>query len=459
MQAFTQFIQEAFEKYHATLPGANNAYIAEMRKQAIQSFLQRELPDKNIEEWRHYPIDCLVEPEYHFCSTPPPYRPVEDVLECKIKEMQTSLFVLWNGWYMHHDQPLTVYPDGVIIGSLFAAIQQFPDIVFKYLSQQNLSEEDSLLALNEAFFNDGLFVYVPDNVKATPPVQLVNMIDSSQNLLIQNRNLLVLGKNASLMFVQCNDTILSGKTFINNVTEIALGENAQLNYVKLENKDAQSLLTDQVIVNQKSHSELISNVVTFNAGYLRNSVKVNLNEPFANAKLYGLYLLDKNQVADNQVVVRHNSPDCVSYQLYKGIMDDRAYANFNGHILVAKDAQRTSAFQTNNNIALTDDARITTKPFLEIYADDVQCSHGATIGQLDEEAMFYLRSRGICESNARMLLLYAFAKEAVSHVQVPAIKEQLNGMIRSRLRGELNDCSRCLLNCTDRKDFSFEINL
>jgi Fe-S cluster assembly protein SufD len=277
--------------------------------------------------------------------------------------------------------------------------------------------------------------------------------------MINNHSLIILGQHAKLSLVQCDDSLQSDKSLCNHVIEVVLNENSKLNYYKMENKDKQSLSMNHIFVRQKANSNFVSNAITFNAGFIRNMIHVNLIEPFADAKLYGLYLVDKKQFVDNQVYVNHMVPDCTSYQMYKGIADDEARANFNGHIVVRPQAQRTSAYQTNKNIALTDEAKITTKPFLEIYADDVKCSHGATIGQLDEEALFYLKSRGICERNARTLLMYAFANEIVNYVEIDSLRERLLEMTQKRLSGELTACSHCAFPCGEEKNFSFKIDL
>ena len=459
MKSINKFLTDSFEKYHAELPGNKDERVMNLRREGIRFFIENGFPAKEIEQWRDCPLDQRLDGEYQFQLTPDPYRPIKEIFRCKIHNIGTNLFSLLNGWYLHANNPLTVMPNGMIIGSIFSAMERYPDLVFPYLAKQEFNKSNTLTALNQAFFNDGLFIYIPDSLTIDQPVQLVSLIETQQKLWVQNRNLIILGKNASLSFVHCNDSIQREKSFINNVTEICLEEGALLNYCKMENKDADSLLVDHVIVHQKTHSKMVSNAITFNAGYVRNMFHVNLNEPYSDVRLNGLYLVDKKQVVDNHVYINHAAPDCNSSQLYKGILDDEAYAHFNGHILVAKDSQRTTAFQTNRNITLTDEAKITTKPFLEIYADDVQCSHGATVGQLDEEAMFYLRSRGICERNARMLLMYAFANEVVSFVNIINLKNRLNELIQRRLRGELTLCDQCVLHCSDRKDFSFEIDV
>ena len=275
---------------------------------------------------------------------------------------------------------------------------------------------------------------------------------------MQNRHVIYVGQGAEMSLIQCDDSVRFGHTFLNVVTEVFLSERAQLHYYKTENKEKESQLFNHLYVHQQGYTHFHSNIVTFNAGYIRNNIIVNLSEPFADAQLYGLYLVDKSQQCDNHIKVHHRATDCTSKQLYKGIMDDEAMAGFHGHVVVHPDAQRTAAFQTNRNILLTDKARVNTTPFLEIYADDVQCSHGATVGQLDDEALFYLRSRGISEHNARKLLMFAFANEIVKFVEIEALQDRLGDMVQRRLNGELTICDQCMLSDADNRDFVFPID-
>jgi len=319
--------------------------------------------------------------------------------------------------------------------------------------QQNNPCEGVTVTSNEA--QNSILIHVAENVEACKPIQIVSAIQTDKPLKFSRNFQVFLAKNASLTLVHCDDSLQDEQSEILNYVEITLEENARMNYYKMENKSAGSVLTNQIEVNQKANSQFYSNVITFNAGKVSNFLQVNMNEPFADAQLNGLYLVDKKQIICNEVKVRHNAPDCTSRQLYKGIADDEAQALFSGHIIVQKDAQRTAAYQINKNIALTDEAHIQTQPFLEIYADDVKCSHGATVGQLDENALFYLRSRGICQKNARMLLMFAFANEVAQTVKIQALKERLSQMIQQRLKGELHICSQCALHCEGGRNILF----
>ena len=395
---------------------------------------------------------------YTLQQQPDPYLPVEEYFTCQVANMGSVMLPLLNGWYVHKDSHLTRYENGVVAGSLKAAIQECPELVDAHLNQLAAEDKDDLTASNETQYTDGIFIYVPDNVKVPQPFQIVSLVNSREDLLVQTRNIIHVGRNAELSLIQCDDSSKYGKTFLNIFTGIFLEENARLHYYKTENKEAESLLFHHINIYQKRYSFFLSNAITFNAGYVCNNIRVNLNEPFAEAQLYGLYLVDKTQNCDNRIKVLHNCPDCKSFQLYKGIMDDDAEASFHGHVVVQPDAQRTNAFQTTRNILLTDKAKINTQPFLEIYADDVQCSHGATVGQLDDEALYYLRTRGIGERSARKLLMFAFANEICQHVDIQALKDRLSDMVQRRLDGELTICDQCMMHNADNGQLIFPID-
>ncbi len=462
MERFNQTIEELYQEMIQT--GSQQIPCRELRDQGMALFREKGIPHGKMEKWRHKAIDTLlVKPDqpfrpYRIQTEPSPYQPIDQVFKCEIKNIGTISYHLLNGWYVHQNKPLDVWENGVIVGSINAAYQQFPELVKKHFNQLDPEKQDGLIALNQALFTDGVFIYVPDNVVVETPIQIVSLVDTLQKLMIQHHHLVIVGKNSQLSLVHCNDSVHEENSFINNILEINLEANAQLHYYKMENKDAQSILVNNTFVNQAADSRFTSNMITFNCGYVRNSLEVHLNEEGADANLYGLYLVDRKQYIDNQVNIVHHVPHCTSNQIYKGIADDEAGANFSGHIYVAKDAQQTAAYQINRNIALTDEAKITTRPFLEIYADDVKCSHGATIGQLDENAMFYLRTRGICLRNARMLLMFAFANEIANLVLIEKLRERLNDMIKRRLSGELTICDQCMMNCADKENLIYDID-
>ncbi len=229
--------------------------------------------------------------------------------------------------------------------------------------------------------------------------------------------------------------------------DIVVGENAKLEMYRIQNLDNDADLVTNIHIHQQRDSRVHFVVISFNAGVLKNNIQVDIDGEGCETQVYGLYLVDKKQHVENYLKINHNVPHCNSDTRFKGIIDDEAYASFNGHVYVAPGAQKTDAQQNNANIILTSTAKIDTKPFLEIYADDVKCSHGTSTGQLDQEAMFYMRQRGISQANARMLLMYAFAAEVSNHIQVESLRETIDDMIKRRLRGELSSCDHCVLQC------------
>ena len=258
-------------------------------------------------------------------------------------------------------------------------------------------------------------------------------------------NQLIIAANQSREIIEYDDDAhLSAEP---KVSEIVLNENASLELYVLQNVDNEASIQREFKIRQLRDSRLKIVVITFNGGDVRNTYTVDLDGEGADTQIYGLYLIDKKQHVENYLKVNHNVPHCTSKEKFKGVLDDEATGIFNGHVYVAKGAQKTDAHQNNSNIILTPKAKINSQPFLEIYADDVKCSHGTSTGQLDQEALFYMRQRGISQANARMLLMYAFAADISNHIKIDSLHETIDDMIKRRLRGELSACDHCVLQC------------
>lgn len=431
------------------------------RNKAFDAFLSAGFPHKKMEKWRSTDLSEYLNAKYTYIENTDPVSNlnINQVFHCSIENFETALFTLLNGAYVYNTAPLTVMENGVIAGSLRQAWHEFPQLVGQYLSKLTENSVNGLVSLNSALATAGFFIYIPDNIVFDKPVQLVNLVNTEVNPFLQIRNLIVLGKNSKLQFLQCDDSIKDKNSFLNIVSEFHLAEGSHLDHYKLQNKDDSAVMTNTSFFGLQRDAKLSTNTITFNGGNIRNESIVNLNGEGAEAEIMGLYLVDRKQHVDNQVLVRHNVPNCTSHELFKGILDDEASVAFNGHIIVKPDAQKTNAFQSNKNILLTDTAQISTKPFLEIYADDVKCSHGATVGQLDDNAMFYLKQRGICERNAKMLLMYAFADEVVRKITVESLYHQTAEMVSRRLKGELSVCDQCMLHCGSKHPIEFEIDV
>ena len=450
-----------FVAYGKEICADNNNSIIDIRKQAYDRFIEQGLPTQKLEAWRNTDLAEAYNEEYdHYYTQANVIKDIDSVFQCNIPHLNTTMIALLNGWYVYKDVPLKTMPDGTIIGSMAEAMKVYPEIFEKYYAKYATSKDDGFIALNTAMAQDGFFIYVPDNVQVKKPIQIVNVIDYDKNIFLQTRNLIVLGKNSELTLIHCDDSYNHQKCLCNTVSEIIQDENSSLDHYKMQNVNNSSTLINSSYFYMKNNAKLTTNGMSLNGGILRNNNHITIDGEGCDANVYGLYLMDKKQHIDNQVFIDHAKPNSMSNELFKGIMDDTASGVFNGHVLVRRDAQKTNAFQRNKNILLTDKAKVNSKPFLEIYADDVKCSHGATVGQLDTEAMFYIRSRGICEDSARMLLMYAFCDEIIQKITVAPLLHRLEDMVKKRLRGELSVCAQCVLHCSHpEKEFNFEIDL
>lgn len=437
-----------YEKNRKFLTSSDTPGLALLREKAFASFVQLGFPDTSLESWRLTNLEDSFSRGYDYHLEPMREVDAQKVFRCNIPHLDTAVIGQLNGWYVSRDVPLMELGNGIIMGSLAEARKKYPQIIEKYFGTMADASTDGFTALNAAFAQDGVFIYVPDNVKSPKPVQLINVIHHDENIFLQSRNLIVVGANAKLSLVHCDDSYNHQASFSNIVTEIHVGEHGVMDHYKLQNLNNNSTLISSVFFRLQASASLESHYISLNGGLLRNNIRVLLNGPYANADIYGIYLMDRKQHVDNQVFIDHAFHDCTSNETFKGILDENSHAIFNGHVLVRRDATKTDARQSNKNILLTDSAKVHSKPFLEIYNDDVKCSHGSTTGQLDQESMFYMRQRGIGEETARMLLMFAFADEIVSKIAIPQLRQRIEDMVKKRLQGELQICEQCVLHCS-----------
>ena len=452
---------EQFEQHFEVFAHGDSDYVKNRRRKAAKIFAETGFPSSDLEAWRKTDLSKALAKDYHLdLSKKLSHEDVREFFSCEINQFDTDLFTQVNGWWVDGDRLLKVYDNGTIVGSLKAAMNTYPELFEKHYGKYVVNEKNGLIALNAAVFSDGYFIYVPDGVEHDRTLQMVDIINSKKHEFVNTRNLVILGKNARLKLVHCDDSIAFQNSLINSVTEVFMDDASGLEYYKLQNKDEDSVILTNTFFHQRANTNLISNTIILNGGLVRNDINVVLNGKAANADVMGLYLVDKKQFVDNHIYIDHAVSNCTSSTTFKGIADEEARAVFNGHVLVRQDAQQTIALQNNHNIQLTNTSKIDTHPFLEIYADDVKCSHGATVGQLDEEAMFYLMQRGICDRNARMLLMLAFVTEIVDKISLPALRENTDDLVRRRLKGELSACDQCSIQCADPdKPLVFEIDM
>jgi Fe-S cluster assembly protein SufD len=438
---FTTLFRESRE-----LLRASGTTIDNHRDEAFSRFLRLGgIPDKT-EEYKYSDLLPVFDRDYRVMSRPPRLDAAPaSLFTCSVPGLDTRVLLTINGWFASEALEL---PGGVVVCSLAAAATRYPALLEAcYNRHAAPGERDALVALNTAFARDGLFVHVPDGVVMDKPLQVVNLARGRENRMSFQRNLVVLGKGAAATLLVCDHT-LSDRVFLsNNTTEMVVGDGASLEYYQVQNQHVEASQVNSLFVTQGAASRFDSNIITLYGGFIRNNLFVTLAGEGGECNLHGMYLSDKKQRVDNFTSIDHAAPRCRSNEHFKGVLDDAAVANFTGLITVRPGARGTEAYQANNNLLLTDTARVNTCPRLVIDNDDVKCSHGATVGQLDEEAMFYLRSRGIGEAEARLMLMFGFAHEIVGRVRLAPLREQIDELVEKRLRGDLTKCYNCVLHC------------
>ncbi len=438
---------ELFREKEDILEKDSPSFMKEIRQDAMHQFSLTGIPDRKSELYKYTSLQKLFEPKYSMQFNPSKvdFR-VEDIFTCDVPNLRTRLEIILNGFYFGAGAPLTRLDNGILIGSLAEALRQHPDLVREHFARYAQSRSDGLVALNTAFAQDGLFLYVPRGQSMDEAVQVVHLPMTGLDTLLHYRNLIILEENAGAEVIVCDHTLSPFRFLTNSVTEIYAGPGSRFNYSRVQNEHLNSNLLTNMFVHQERDSRVKTNTISLHGGTIRNNTHVLLNAPGCDSQVYGLSLSDRSQHIDNFVNIDHASHDCTSTQLFKGILDEQATGVFNGRILVRPDAQKTVAYQTSRSILMSDEAKMNAKPQLEIYADDVKCSHGATTGQLDENALFYMQSRGIPRHEARMLMLYAFAHEVIDKIEVAPLKERIIDLVDKRLRGELSRCNNCSLH-------------
>ncbi|MBK8884423.1 MAG: Fe-S cluster assembly protein SufD [Bacteroidales bacterium] len=423
-------------------------YLNSFREEAFGRFSELGIPTKKDEAYKYTNLSLFFDHDYasYFIPDAADFEKAEE-FRCDISDMDTHGIVLLNGFYPTINEKLRQLPSGVWIGSLNAAAKKFPEIIEKHYGKYAHTDTDGLVHLNTAMASDGIFVYVPEGVILSKPVQVVNLVQAEVDSFSQHRNLIIVEKRAEFSIIICDHTLSPKKFLTNAVTEIFVGEDAHFDIIRVQNEHNAACKITHTFIHQERNSVASSNNMTLHGGLIRNSTYHYLGGEGAESHSFGLFLADKWQHVDNFVNVDHAFPHCTSNQLFKGVLDDMSTGTFNGRIYVRPDAQGTLAYQKNNNILLTDDAKMDTKPQLEIYADDVKCSHGATVGQLDGDALFYLQSRGINKREARLMLMFGFAHEVIQNIKIEPLRDRMDNLVMQRLRGELSRCASCMVKC------------
>ena len=418
----------------------------DLRDKAFDDFCRLGFPSKKVERYKYTDIQKIFEPDYglNLNRLEIPVNPY-DVFKCDVPNLSTSLYFVVNDSFYDKMLPKCSLAEGVIVGSLSKVAAEHPELVAKYYGKIANTGDDAVTALNTMLSQDGLMVYVPKNVKVEKAIQVINILRSDVDLMVNRRVLIVMEQGSEAKFLFCDHAADDRNFLATQVIEAFVGENAKLDLYCLEETHYKNTRVSNVYIEQQANSVVNHNVITLHNGVTRNRLDLVFKGEGAECFANGCEIADKSQHIDNNTLIDHQVGHCTSHQLYKYVLGDEAVGAFAGRILVRKDAQKTSSNEINQNLCTTKKARMFTQPMLEIYADDVQCSHGSTVGQLNDAAMFYMRQRGISEKEAKLLLEFAFVNEVVDQIQLEPLKERLRYLVEKRFRGELNKCEGCKL--------------
>lgn len=401
-----------------------------LRKNAIDSFSKLGIPNRKHEEYKYTNIELMLKGDFGV-------NVVNDEIPTDIDALKivknSAIAVIVNGVFSASLSELKNLPNGVVVTDIADASKNNTNVFEAHYGKYADVESDGLIALNTAINNGGVFIHVPKNVICESPIHVINISTANENTIINSRNLFVVAENAQAKIIESFETLAAKhKTFTNVVTELAIADAAMVDHYKLQNEGEQGLLMNTFQVSQKGKSVFTTNTIMLGGSLIRNNLNIVLDGEHIESNLNGLYLTKGDQNVDNHTLVDHQKPNCDSNELYKGIIEGNSTATFNGKIHVRKDAQITNAFQSNKNILLSDDGTINTKPQLEIYADDVKCSHGTSTGKLDEDKIFYLRARGLSELSAKKLLMHAFASEVTNMIKIEDLRDYIELEVSKR---------------------------
>ena len=417
-----------------------------VRDEAYENFKGQGFPTKKVERYKYTDIEKLFEPNYglNLNRLDIPVNPY-DVFRCDVPNLSTSLYFVVNDAFYKKLEPKALLPEGVIVDSLKNQAEKNPDLIAKYYSKLAKTDEDAVTALNTMLAQDGLFVYVPRNVVVDRAVQVINILRSDVDLMVNRRVLIVVEEGAEVKLLFCDHAADNRNFLATQVIEAYVGRNASLDLYCLEETHAKNVRVSNLYIDQEADSRVNHNVITLHNGVTRNRVDLSLSGEGAECVLNGCVIADKEQHVDNNTVIDHKVAHCTSSQLYKYVLDEKATGAFAGRVLVRHGAQKTSSEMRNQNICATREARMFTQPMLEIYADDVKCSHGSTVGQLNDAAMFYMQQRGISQKEAKLLLEFAFVNEVIDTIKLEPLRDRLHHLVEKRFRGELSKCEGCKL--------------
>lgn len=417
-----------------------------VREAAYKDFKRLGFPTKKVERYRYTDIPKLFAPDYgvNLNRLEIPVDPYQ-AFRCDVPNLSTSLYFVVNDAFYNQALPKSQLPEGVIVCSLRQAAKENEALIARYYAQIAKTADDGITALNTMLAQDGLLVYIPAHVKVDRAIQVINILRSDVDLMVNRRVLVIVEPGAEAKLLFCDHAADDRQFLATQVIEAYVGEQGSLELYCMEETHAKNVRVSNVYINQEAHSRVGHHVLTLHNGITRNKLDLTFQGEGAECWCNGCVIADKVQHVDNNTLIDHQAGQCTSHELYKYVLDEQATGAFAGRVLVRKGAQKTISEERNQNICTTKEARMFTQPMLEIYADDVKCSHGSTVGQLNDAAMFYMQQRGISEREARLLLQFAFINEVIDEITLEPLRDRLRYLVEKRFRGELNKCSGCKL--------------
>ncbi|CAA0150091.1 Fe-S cluster assembly protein SufD [Tenacibaculum maritimum] len=409
-----------------------NSDVHDIRTIALQNFEKLGFPTKKLEAWKYTSLNAVLNEDYSFFPNKEVTVDLADVKKYFIHDIDTYKIVFIDGKYSSFLSDTTHDGKDICLMSSALSKSKYKAIIEKYFNK--VAKQDNLTSLNTAFVSEGAYIYIPRNVEVEKPIQIINFTTGSEEaIMTQPRNLIVVEENAHVQIIERHQSLTENIVLTNVVTEVFAAKNATVDYYKIQNDHIKASLVDNTYIEQQSNSVVSVHTFSFGGNITRNNLNFYQKGERIDSILKGITILEGKQHVDHHTLVHHIEPNCESHQDYKGIYGERSTGVFNGKVIVEKEAQKTNAYQQNNNVLISDKSTINAKPQLEIFADDVKCSHGCTIGQLDDQALFYMQQRGIPKKEAEALLMYAFANTVLESVKIPEVKQRINKLIANKL--------------------------
>jgi len=425
--------EKILSSYVAFENGVNiNSDLHDIRTKALQNFEELGFPTKKLEAWKYTSLNSILKEDYSIFPDRDASVEFADVKKYFIHEIDSYKIVFVDGKYSSFLSTTTHDGKDVCLLSAAFSKEKYKPIVEKYFNK--IAKQDNLTSLNTAFATEGAFIHIPKNVEVEKPIQIINFTTGKEHAtMLQPRNLIVVEQNAHVQIIERLQNLNNNAVLTNTVTEIYTDTHATVDYYKIQNDNNDASLVDNTYIEQQKESTCSVHTFSFGGNITRNNLNFYQKGEHINSILKGITIIEGKQHVDHHTLVNHIEPNCESHQDYKGIYADRSTGVFNGKVIVEKEAQKTNAYQQNNNVLISDKATINAKPQLEIFADDVKCSHGCTIGQLDDQALFYMQQRGIPKKEAKALLMYAFANTVLESVKIPEVKKRITKLIANKL--------------------------